>query len=99
MDEETGSRMHTHGFRATFKTWGTNHGVDWTLTELSLHHAIDYLHYDRAKGVSRRRRLMEQWADFCFTEKTRELLRSFVEPQNETKTEVFLLPAPEKNEP
>lgn len=98
VDEETGSRMHTHGFRATFKTWGTNHGVDWTLTELSLHHAIDNLHYDRAKAVSRRRRLMEQWADFCFTEKTRELLRSFVEPQNETKTEVFLLPPPEKKE-
>lgn len=98
VDEETGSRMHTHGFRATFKTWGTNHGVDRTLTELSLHHAIDNLHYDRAKAVSRRRRLMEQWADFCFTEKTRELLRSFVEPQNETKTEVFLLPPPEKKE-
>ena len=41
---------------------------------------------------------MEQWSDFCFTEKTRELLRSFVEPKNETKTEVFLLPPPEKKE-
>ena len=99
VDEETGSRMHTHGFRATFKTWGTNHGVDWTLTELSLHHAIDNLHYDRAKAVSRRKRLMEQWADFCFTEKTRDLLRSFVKPQNETKLSVLLLPPPEKKEP
>lgn len=98
VDEETGSRMHTHGFRATFKTWGTNHGVDWTLTELSLHHAIDNLHYDRAKAVSRRKRLMEQWADFCFTEKMRDLLRSLAHPQNETTPEVLLLPPPEKKE-
>lgn len=98
VDEETGSRMHTHGFRATFKTWGTNHGVDWTLTELSLHHAIDNLHYDRAKAVSRRKRLMEQWADFCFTEKMRDLLRSLAHPQNETTHEVLLLPPPEKKE-
>lgn len=98
VDEETGSRMHTHGFRATFKTWGTNHGVDWTLTELSLHHAIDNLHYDRAKAVSRRKRLMEQWADFCFTEKMRDLLRSLAHPQNETTPEVLLLPPPEKKQ-
>lgn len=98
VDEETGSRMHTHGFRATFKTWGTNHGVDWTLTELSLHHAIDNLHYDRAKAVSRRKRLMEQWADFCFTEKMHDLLRSLAHPQNETTHEVLLLPPPEKKE-
>lgn len=95
VDENTGNRMHTHGFRATFKTWGTNHGVDWTLTELSLHHAIDNLHYDRAKAVSRRKRLMEQWAEFCFTEKARKILHNLVNPQDNDR-KVLLLPPPAK---
>ena len=65
-DEETGKRIHIHGFRSTFKTWGTNHGVDSILTEISLHHIIDKLRYDRAKAIQRRRRVMQNWAEFCF---------------------------------
>lgn len=65
-DEETGKCIHIHGFRSTFKTWGTNHGVDSILTEISLHHIIDKLRYDRAKAIQRRRRVMQNWAEFCF---------------------------------
>ena len=75
VDENTGARIHTHGFRATFKTWGTDHGIDWTLTELALHHAVDKLRYDRAKAIRRRRKVMQLWADFCFSEAATERLK------------------------
>lgn len=65
-DQESLKRIHIHGFRSTFKTWGTNHGVDSILTEISLHHVIDKLRYDRAKAIQRRRRVMQAWAEFCF---------------------------------
>lgn len=65
-DQESKKRIHIHGFRSTFKTWGTNHGVDSILTEISLHHIIDKLRYDRAKAIQRRRRVMQAWAEFCF---------------------------------
>lgn len=70
-DQESLKRIHIHGFRSTFKTWGTNHGVDSILTEISLHHVIDKLRYDRAKAIQRRRRVMQAWAEFCFA-KTQE---------------------------
>ncbi len=75
VDETTGARIHTHGFRATFKTWGTDHGIDWTLTELALHHAVDKLRYDRAKAIRRRRKVMQLWADFCFSEAATKRLK------------------------
>lgn len=67
LDENTGKPIHAHGFRSSFKTWGTNHGVDWVLTEIALHHRIDQMKYDRAKAVSRRKKVMQEWADFCFS--------------------------------
>lgn len=65
-DAESDKDIHIHGFRASFKTWGTNHGVDSILTEICLHHIIDKLRYDRAKAIQRRRRVMQAWAEFCF---------------------------------
>ena len=65
-DTESDKDIHIHGFRATFKTWGTNHGVDSVLTEICLHHIIDKLRYDRAKAILRRRKVMQAWAEFCF---------------------------------
>ena len=65
-DSESDRDIHIHGFRATFKTWGTNHGVDSVLTEICLHHIIDKLRYDRAKAILRRRKVMQAWAEFCF---------------------------------
>lgn len=67
VDPDSKERIHIHGFRATFKTWGTNHAVDSTLTEICLHHQIDKLRYDRAKAIQRRRKVMQDWATFCFS--------------------------------
>lgn len=81
VDEISGQRIHIHGFRSTFKTWGTDHGVDWTLTELALHHNIDKLRYDRAKAITRRRKIMQQWADFCCSEEASMLLKELADQQ------------------
>ncbi len=100
MDEATGMRFHAHGLRSTFKTWGTDHGIDWTLTELALHHSIDKLRYDRSRAINRRKKLMQQWADFCFTDATIKRLRILAGiqeaiPPVET-TPLLLLPPPQK---
>ncbi len=101
VDDATGMRFHAHGLRSTFKTWGTDHGFDWTLTELALHHSIDKLRYDRARAINRRKRLMQEWANFCFTEATRNRLKTLAGitegaiPHVET-TPILLLPPPEK---
>ncbi len=102
VDEITGKRFHAHGLRSTFKTWGTDHGIDWTLTELALHHSIDKLRYDRARAITRRRKIMQQWADFCFTDETRARLRELAgvadkEIPAPEITPLLLLPPPSKS--
>lgn len=67
IDRDSGKLMHTHGLRSTFKTWGTDHGIDWTLTEIALHHSIDKLKYDRSKAITRRKKMMQQWSNYCFS--------------------------------
>ncbi len=101
VDEATGMRFHAHGLRSTFKTWGTDHGIDWTLTELALHHSIDKLRYDRSRAINRRKKLMQQWADFCFTDATRKRLRVLAGIKEEAipsveTTPLLLLPPPQK---
>ncbi len=101
VDEATGRRFHAHGLRSTFKTWGTDHGFDWTLTELALHHSIDKLRYDRARAINRRKKLMQEWANFCFTDATRNRLKTLAGIKEEAitpdkTTPLLLLPPPEK---
>src|SRR5215469_5339124 len=59
-----------HGCRSTFRTWtdeGTD-GVERELKEISLSHAIGddetERAYRRSTMVEKRRRLMQQWADY-----------------------------------
>lgn len=66
-DESSGTIAHIHGFRASFKTWCTNEGIDWNLSEIALHHRIDKLNYDRANAFKRRKIMMQKWSDFCFS--------------------------------
>jgi integrase len=57
-----------HGFRATFRTWGADHGKDSELLEWSLAHvtggAVEAA-YRRSDALERRRVLMQEWAEFC----------------------------------
>ena len=59
-----------HGFRASFKTWATEHeaGYDWNLVEMCLAHEVGNevaQAYLRGKAIERRRTIMQAWADYC----------------------------------
>jgi integrase len=66
--------LTTHGFRATFKTWASEHTSAQNQTvEASLAHVIgDKVEqaYRRGDLLEKRRRLMQQWATFCTTAPT-----------------------------
>ena len=66
-------RVTPHGFRATFRTWAT--GEDQTVEypisaiERCLHHRTKgFLEtcYDRNRYPRQQRRILQDWADFCF---------------------------------
>lgn len=59
-----------HGFRATFKTWATEHKYDDALSEIALAHSLgpqEKRAYIRTDMVNLRRPMMEAWADQCMT--------------------------------
>jgi len=62
-------RTTVHGIRAAFKTWATERtNYPREVVELSLSHAQgDPLEraYQRGDILDKRRRLMQDWADFC----------------------------------
>jgi integrase len=64
-------RTTTHGIRAAFKTWATERtNYPREVVELCLSHAQgDPLEraYQRGDILDKRRRLMQEWADFCTT--------------------------------
>jgi integrase len=63
-----GVRVTVHGFRASFKTWATEKGHDWHLTEICLDHKVGTevaQAYLRGDALEKRRPLMEEWASFC----------------------------------
>jgi integrase len=56
----------THGFRASFKTWCGDNGIDRELAEHCLAHAIGNATeqaYNRTTILERRRPIMQMWAD------------------------------------
>ena len=63
------SRTTTHGIRAAFKTWATERtNYPREVVELCLSHVQgDALEraYQRGDILDKRRRLMQEWADFC----------------------------------
>ena len=64
-------RTTTHGIRAAFKTWATERtNYPREVVELCLSHVQgDALEraYQRGDVLEKRRRLMQEWADFCAT--------------------------------
>jgi integrase len=59
--------LTVHGFRSCFRTWCGETGKPEDLAEVALAHTQGKLHdaYQRGDKLERRRRLMEQWAEWC----------------------------------
>lgn len=67
-DMEGYEEFTMHGFRATFKTWAHDRtNFDHLVIEASLAHAVRGIerHYLRTTFLEQRRKLMQQWAQFC----------------------------------
>jgi integrase len=63
-----GHSVTAHGFRAAFKTWASEQtAYPRELIEVALAHSLGALDeaYRRADMMERRRRLMEDWAEYC----------------------------------
>ena len=65
-DVAPGMSVHSSG-RSAFKTWASDNGKDRELVEMSLAHAFGgnaENSYKRTDLLARRRKLLEEWADF-----------------------------------
>ena len=65
--DRAGLPFRPHGFRASFRTWATDQGEDWTLAERALAHTVGdetQRAYDRETALELRRPLMQRWADY-----------------------------------
>lgn len=61
-----------HGFRATFRTWAGDVGVDFEISEESLAHSKGdavVKAYHRTTMIERRREVMERWASYVTSQK------------------------------
>jgi integrase len=56
-----------HGFRATFRSWCADHGVDRSLAESALSHLVPGIEgdYQRSDVIQLRAPLMQRWARWC----------------------------------
>lgn len=68
-DRLTGKPITTHGFRSTFTDWAEREGFNSDLVEIQLHHRIKGVrgHYLRDPQLERRRQMLEQWGNYCFS--------------------------------
>lgn len=60
-----------HGCRSTFRDWCAENGIDKVLAEKALSHATGNeveQAYQRSDLLELRRPVMQQWADFCFSQ-------------------------------
>ncbi|MFH5772712.1 tyrosine-type recombinase/integrase [Paracoccus sp. NGMCC 1.201697] len=62
-----GLEYRPHGFRASFRSWATDHEEDFILAERALGHVVGtkvQRAYDRSDALDLRRGLMQRWSDF-----------------------------------
>jgi integrase len=60
--------LTVHGFRSTFRDWAAETGQLADIAEAALAHVVGdktVTAYQRGDLIDRRRRLMDQWAEFC----------------------------------
>ena len=62
----TDDRASVHGFRASFRSWCSDHAVPFEVAEACLAHAKTSVvaAYDRSSLLERRRPVMQQWSDY-----------------------------------
>jgi integrase len=61
-------RTDVHGFRSSFRTWGSEKGLNSEAVEVCLAHAVGnkvQQAYDRGERFELRRQIMTSWADYC----------------------------------
>jgi len=68
VDPRSGRTAVVHGFRSTFRDWTAELGFERDMAELALAHDVGSAverAYRRTDMVDRRRRMMQDWADYC----------------------------------
>lgn len=63
----TGDKASPHGWRATFRSWMADHGVEFEVAEACLSHVSGnsvVQAYQRSSMLERRRPVMEDWERF-----------------------------------
>ncbi|MGY8635849.1 integrase arm-type DNA-binding domain-containing protein [Bradyrhizobium sp. 14AA] len=67
----TSSRATTHGMRSTFRDWaGDETEAAWEVAEAAIAHATGdetEAAYRRGTALAKRRKLMQEWAEFCLS--------------------------------
>lgn len=66
-DRQSGKVAVPHGFRSTFRDWSAEQGHDRDMTEIALAHQVGSAverAYRRTDMFERRRKLMQDWAEF-----------------------------------
>ena len=76
VDIKTGEEITMHGFRSSFADWAreTLPDIDINQVEVALSHSVGdavMQAYMRGTMVEKRRVLMQQWADYCFSKRER----------------------------
>ncbi len=67
-DPQSRKPIVVHGFRATLKTYGDDHGFRWEVTEYTLGHAVGgdvARRYMRSDLLEERRKFLQAWSDYC----------------------------------
>ena len=70
----TGRIPTAHGFRTAFKGWATAHGYDDKWSEIQLAHEVGNAvqqAYDREQLIEQRRGMVQEWANWIFSYKSR----------------------------
>ena len=68
IDPKLDREIVPHGFRSSFRDWAAEHGYDDPIAEAALAHKISdevVAAYRRTTFFDLRKRMMEDWADYC----------------------------------
>ena len=67
-DPKVNREIVPHGFRSCFRDWAAEHGYDDAIAEAALAHKVTddvIAAYKRTTFFELRKRLMNDWADYC----------------------------------
>lgn len=71
-DPETGRKATPHGIaRASFRSWAQEQELNWETVKMCMHQRPEDVlgrAYARGTAIEARRRILEQWADYCMSQ-------------------------------